>query len=609
LTPGDQALADALAFQKTGSKWLFQISLVDRFAAEQSGSPLSRKRTLPLYESLLRDPTGADWSADPLEALSVLAIPHPSAYERWFEIARQQSPELGLEVADRARRHRFLSTLPLGGRLMALRWVLEAPLERLGPESRMQRQELFLRYPRYAEFAKQAHQVRDGLAAKPLAAVGAEAQRVQADKLAELGRLSAEQEALLHEMALRRESASIDFPPIRKTKEAQAALTPRQLLFVFFATHDNTYAWLLSKNRLAAWKIEAPPALLEKTVSNLLRAIGNIDANHELTRTELADDAWRGSSRDAFEALVAGSKVNLAANIDEIAIVPDGVLWYLPFEALEVAKGNQAKETVPLLTKSRIRYLPTMGLAVPDRQERRPLGAVGVALGKLHPHDDAQIAETEFERLTKLTPSVSPIRRSLPAPVPLYGSLFDTLVVLDDLSMNVKAAAGSDRLPYDWTPIQLDRARGAAPMSQWFPLPWKNSIVLLPGFHTPAENALHQPGAGPLGSDLFLSTCGLMSTGARTVLISRWRTGGQSSYDLVHQFAQELPYTSAADAWQRAVETVRETPLDADREPRVKRPDRDEPAMARHPLFWSGYMVVDTGWAPPAGADGLAAKK
>ncbi|HEV3417211.1 MAG TPA: hypothetical protein VG056_10370 [Pirellulales bacterium] len=610
VTAGDQALADALGYQKTGSKWLFQISLADRFAAEQSGSPLSRKRTLPMYETLLRDPTSADWSADPLEALSVLATAHPSAYEHWFEIARQQAPELGLEVADRARRHRFLSTLPLGGRLTALRWVLEAPLERIGPESRMQRQELLLRYPRYAELAKHARQVRDDLAAKPLAAVGADAQRTQAEKLAELGRLSAEQEALLDVMALRRESAAIEFPPVRKTKEVQAALTSRQLLFAFFATHDNTYAWLVSKNRLAAWKIESPPPLLEKTVANLLRAIGNIDANHELTRIELADEAWRGESRDALEALVAGSKVNLAANIDEIAIVPDGVLWYLPFEALEVAKGNPAKETVPLLMKSRIRYLPMMGLAVPDRQERRGLGAVGVALGKLHPRDDSQIAETEFDRLIKLAPSVSPIRRSLPSSAPLYGSLFDTLVVLDDVSINGKPAAGSDRLPYyDWTPIQLDRARGTAPISQWFPLPWKNSIVILPGFHTPAENSLRQPGAGPPGSDLFLSTCGLMSTGARTVLISRWRMGGQSSCDLVHQFAQELPYSSAADAWQRAVETVRETPLDADREPRVKRSDREEPATARHPIFWSGYMVVDTGWTPPTSADGLAAKK
>ena len=54
------------------------------------------------------------------------------------------------------------------------------------------------------------------------------------------------------------------------------------------------------------------------------------------------------------------------------------------------------------------------------------------------------------------------------------------------------------------------------------------------------------------GSDLFLSIMGLMSSGVRTVLISRWRTGGQTSYDLVREFAQELPHTTPVDAWQRA---------------------------------------------------------
>ena len=47
-----------------------------------------------------------------------------------------------------------------------------------------------------------------------------------------------------------------------------------------------------------------------------------------------------------------------------------------------------------------------------------------------------------------------------------------------------------------------------------------------------------------------------MSTGTRTVLLSRWRSGGQSSLDLVREFTQELPHTTPADAWQRAVQVV-----------------------------------------------------
>ncbi len=122
---------------------------------------------------------------------------------------------------------------------------------------------------------------------------------------------------------------------------------------------------------------------------------------------------------------------------------------------------------------------------------------------------------------------------------------------------------------------------------------------MLPGFHTSAETALRGVPSGTVGNEMFLSVCGLMSTGTRTLLISRWRTGGQSSYELIRQFIQELPYAGAADAWQRSVQVTMETPLDFNREPRIKKSTSGEGMTAGHPFFWSGYMLVDTGWAPP----------
>ncbi len=88
-----------------------------------------------------------------------------------------------------------------------------------------------------------------------------------------------------------------------------------------------------------------------------------------------------------------------------------------------------------------------------------------------------------------------------------------------------------------------------------------------------------------------------MSTGTRTVLLSRWRSGGQSSLDLIREFTQELPHTTPADAWQRAVQVVSNEPLVVESEPRVKK----DPAAtavslkASHPFFWAGYMLVDEG--------------
>jgi CHAT domain-containing protein len=136
-------------------------------------------------------------------------------------------------------------------------------------------------------------------------------------------------------------------------------------------------------------------------------------------------------------------------------------------------------------------------------------------------------------------------------------------------------------------------------LAQWIALPKKSAAqVILSGVHTPAEGGLKQPATTPRGNEMFLSLCGLMASGARTVLVSRWRTGGASSEELAYQFAQELPFTSASDAWQRGVQFLWDTPLDLDREPRIKRAPGGDAPLARHPFFWSGYMLIDTGWTP-----------
>ena len=274
--------------------------------------------------------------------------------------------------------------------------------------------------------------------------------------------------------------------------------------------------------------------------------------------------------------------------------MPDGVLWYLPFETLQVGDDSPvgrvsdpsrtAQRAVlrndgtsdSLLAKTRIRYLPTLGLALPERGERRTLGEIGVvSTSSRSPAATSAATAADVGRWAKLGSHAVQLPRPLPAATPIYASLLDTLVVFDDLSAAGKTTSGGDRSSYDWPLVPLDRAAESGWLSHWFARPLGNPAqILLPGFRTPAEVALRQPGSAPPGSDLFLAACGLMSTGARTVLLSRWRTGGESSRSLVREFAQELPYTSAADAWQRSVQVLWETPLDAEPRPRLPRAAR-----------------------------------
>jgi hypothetical protein len=129
---------------------------------------------------------------------------------------------------------------------------------------------------------------------------------------------------------------------------------------------------------------------------------------------------------------------------------------------------------------------------------------------------------------------------------------------------------------------------------------------VLPGFHTPAESGLRDPGNG---EEIFLTLCGMMSTGTRTVLLSRWRTAGQTSHELVREFVQELPHTTASAAWQRSVYLLMHGDLMPDVEPRVQLPRLESPPAADHPFFWAGYLLADTGSRLRAGDEGTAEPK
>jgi tetratricopeptide (TPR) repeat protein len=583
---GDAALATAMAYQHTGSLWMFHINLVDNLY--QEGSIFDRVATL-LYDYVLRDPTPVDWATSPLESLSVLMTPHPLPYEHWFEatLKRNKEPELALEIADRARRHRFFSTLPMGGRLLGLRWVLEGPQELLNEQSLLQRQDLLAKYTRYHELATEAKKLEVDLMNKPVVDDAIDARREQTRQLGALGTVSQSQEVILREIGVRREPAEMLFPPLRKTKDVQLALPEGHALLAFFATGNeasgNLYGFLFTKQKYAMWKI-ASPAQLRRYVGQMLREMGNTDHNRPITPQELERETWKKSATKVVELLFEKSNVDLSAKFEELVIVPDGLLWYLPFEALPIGKKDDAK---PLITQVRVRYSPTVGLSIPYHRLQKPNpGPTGVVMGKLYPHDDDSVAQAAFEPLSRAVDGAVALPRNPTATSSLLRMLLEGLIVLDE----IKPADG----PYAWSPVPPDGGKPGGALLAWLALPWGGPLrVILPGFHTAAENGLHKGTVN--GNDLFLAVCGLMSTGTRTVLISRWRTAGQTSFELVREFAQELAHTSAADAWQRAVELVGEQPLDSEAEPRLKKVAGIDLPKSDHPFFWAAYLLADSG--------------
>jgi len=594
---GDAALNAALSYMRHGSVRLLQMRLADELYV--SGAATARS-ALELYEKVLRDPTPADWAFDPLESLAVTVAPRHMQMEHWFEAAleRQGIKEVqgAIEIAERLRRHRFLNSLDLGGRLTALRWLLEAEPALLPQSALLQRQDLLARYPAYEQLSRRAKALCESLGKLPLLAEEPKLVQEQSQALAELASVSGQQEVILREIAVRREAADTVFPPLMTVADIQKALPEKHAVLAFFSTARGLYAFLLNNERYACWKVAAPQMLL-KNMQTLLREIGNYGQNHELSLKDLAEEKWRRTAEQSAVALEKDSPLDLSQPLEELTIVPDGWLWYFPFEVLQKEIEGEPRS---LISRFRLRYAPTLSLTAWPATGRAPSGVTGVVVGRLYPRDDAAIAQTAFERLSKVVPGAATLPPLLPGPSAVYRTMLTRLVVFDDLQF-------SETEPYDWTPLPGSNKAGGR-LSDWLRLPLGGpQVVCLPGFHSAAEDALKRVRGQTAGGEIFLAVCGLLGSGSRTVLLSRWRTGGGTSFDLTREFVQELSRTSPADAWRRAVLLTMDAKLDLETEPRLKRAAVDEPPRASHPFFWAGYMLVDCG-PPPAKHEPLPAE-
>jgi tetratricopeptide (TPR) repeat protein len=583
LKSGAAVLATALTYQKAACKRMFHIGLAD--TAFRGGGLIERVADT-VFGDVLREPTATDWMAEPLDTIAALTLPHPLPFEHWFELVLgRKEQDRALNIAERIRRHRFLASQTLGGRLLALRWVLEGPPESLSQEAMLQRQDLLVKFPKFADLSRRSAELRAKLEVLPIAPTEEAQIKQQQELFADLARVSAAQEALLQLIAIERVPSELAFPPLRDTKEVQQQLPDGTIVFYYFVTSRNVHAFALAKDRYAFFTVPQP-AKVKADMAELLKQMGLHDRSQPVAIEDLKANGWRAAGQRLLAQLTNDAKPEEWTKYHELVIVPDGVLWYLPFEALPLPGDAGGK---PLLTQLPVRYAPTLSLAVPDHRNRRPLPRTAIVAGKFLPREDDAAAKAALEAIAAAAGDCAVLRRDLPAPAAIFASTFDRLLVLADCDDVEKA-------PLTWSPFVLDAAKPGSTLVEWTQLPFGGvDQVILPGFHTPAEVSLKRPGAG---DEIFMSICGLMASGCRTVLLSRWRVGGQSTADLMREFLQELPHDSADNAWRRSVQLASDRLLDPSIEPRLKAPSTSEVIKADHPFFWSGYLLVDTGVVP-----------
>lgn len=621
---GDENLAIALGFLRRGSLWLYQLGVLETYF--QAGlittrGPITIRIADELYEYMLREPTSFDWATSPMDSLALMTFTPPNAYQRWFFVALQRGDrEKAFNISELARRARFYSSFKLGPRLLSLRLLFEGNPNEIDPQALLQRQTLALDFTHFNQLSKRVAEIKKQLQALPVAPKDQLLSR-QKTLLAELEQYSLAQEALLRPIALSRYQAPNVFPPIKTLEQIRAELPEKTSMLVFTEALGKTYGFLVNQSNLAMWPVLQEPRAptLGKLITDFLEAIGNRDATRMVSLKDLndSDTKWKKAGYDLLIRLLGESR---QANFTELVIVPTGPLWYVPFEAMSVKIGDEYR---PLISAAdsplTIRYAPMASLGVPAKMSRSVTAETLVLHGKLFAKDDPSVALDAINRYIKegvehLVPMTTignePNFQDLPASASAFATQVKRLVVLDDIPM---PRSGE---PLAWSPFTFDKSKLNNPIGSWMNLPWGGpETIVLPGFHTPAESALKSTGSSaasravPSGDDLFLSSMVLQACGAKTILISRWRSGGRASYDLVGDFLKNYETMPASEAWRKSIINVGVTPLTLKEEPRIRSHPTDKAPLANHPFFWGAFALIDRGEHPESAEEDATEKE
>ena len=615
LPDGDADLERALGLARARSPRLFQLERLVELTLGGATS-ISDRQADALFTKLLGDPPARDFVLDPVGALAALSAPRREAFEAWLGPAARRGHDAYLAAGEARLRGRWLSAQPLGGRRTAITALVAADPETLPRAAAARRAALLARQPDFAHTLAESARLRPALVAALTAADGAApADREAWEAAAALAR---RQRTFVAAVAAGREPTVLDFPPLDPPADVRLRLPVRHLILSFQWTAAGLTGALESNARVATWQVKQP-ALLAKEIATLAREIGVVDAVAPVSTARLLEGDWPAAAERVERLLFEHSKVDLATGIEELVIVPDGPLWYLPFELLPVGSARDAADAprqpaaaVPrtlLRDACRVRYAPTRGLAVRRFEPAAADGLLGVHAARLYRGDRPEVGAAVVARFAASFDRV--VGLSSTGAAALEAAVCDRLVLADEL-------AGEG--PIAERPLAVGTSgRPAFTFGDWLAAPPKRPrLVIVPGLQSGMADGLAKLPARP-GDEVFMAATDLLAAGARTAVVSRWRVGGKIAIDLVEEFLRDLgieqeaapaaPRSRAAEAWQRAVDVVSAEEPDLAREPRVKQSADAVLADARHPFFWAGYLLVDcgAGQVPEAAAPAPAA--
>ena len=603
---GDAEYAKALTLARGCSARLFQTELFTD-ALIRGESTYSDREANELFEVLLADPLPIAVQTDPLDAIAVISTDRTSAFGAWLAVTQKifltnsRGDEAWLDAIEHDRRNSWLTNQPLGGRRNNLLKIL-ATTTGNSEELIAIRKKILAHYPDVATNLGETDAARL-LLQKSLWENRSMPRDTQPSGNPELWKdfitRSQTFENQINFIAAGRNVFPLQFPPLLKTTEIRKRLIGKQRLLTFTWTNWGLFASLEAPKQAASWRVKRPDEVRKEIIA-LTRSLSLYHPLRPIETDKLDSHAWQSHAEALTTLLFEDSGVSLQRHeeFDELIVVPDGLLWYLPFELLPVTtKEDELGDKTHLYLRDvcQIRDSPTRSLAVGLRHKATTPRLTAVQASLTYRNNSPEQAIESLERVkAAIKDAVFLSPKTSKVPVSISASLADTLVIFDELS--------ADGQITDRPLIAAHAGQPGMSFKDWLAPPHKvTRCAVLTGLQTQVAGGLNKPTDRP-GSDLFMTAMDLMATGTETAILSRWNVGGRTAIDLGIEFIKDRQRETlrntplpAAVSWQRAVDLVTAEQPELDREPRIKITNSVIPQNAEHPFFWAGYTLIDCG--------------
>lgn len=588
---GQQSLESALKIMRGNAqdgamaKQIFQMQMVLNLL---QGNALQVVDVEALLSEILQEPGVEQWQADPLETIAAMTTSAVPAYATWLDLAeRRGTKEQIVERMDRIQRQRLYEALPLGGRLFSMRSALLDDQKKLPTNTQASLTRLLQDSPELSKSSQRIAALVAPLATAPLPLEERHVSVEMRKNLTDLGKAVEVHENLLNLQALKRRPFDRFIPFAASLPEIQAALDGEDLMLGFVTTGGKLYGTAVTKNGVETWS-SGELSQIEDLVKALLSEIG-LAAPSKLTPSQVTamDAAWRETAARLSMKLLPAPVQTMVVSANRIVVVPDGTLWYLPFELLP---GSSRSPQSTWLAKHPVCYLPTLGslplISMPPPKVERSLHAATAFFSQ-----DKSANEALTEKLATVLRGSHRIDIAAKNHSPLAHW---SRLMSEQLLVTAKIEPAQRSLDTIFLPLDGSRS---TQLGGWIDAPCHTPArLILPGYQSfNGTNSLSD------GREIFIPACALLYSGTRTALLSRWSVGGRSSEVALARYLPELDRESPSSAWQRAAAAMWADEFLVADEPALLPNGKDATALVsgQHPKLWSGYMVIGDSQLPP----------